>query len=79
MEVLQEKHLEARPEMDASFNRSTGAPPALVPLDITAYTVTKLVCLISDGSGPGGTNEAILQNWLLRYGEASAELRKIVA
>ena len=30
------------------------------------------------GAGPGGTDSVYLQHWLLRFGEASGELRLIV-
>ena len=46
-------------------------------MDITDNTVTVVAGRLSGGAGPGGTDSVSLQKWLLRFGAASAELRRI--
>ena len=78
LEVLRAKHLEARTPTAACLTSYTGCPPELTPVDITDDTVTAFAGRLSGGAGPGGTDSVLLQNWLLRFGAASAELRRIV-
>ena len=47
-------------------------------VDVTDDTVTVVARRILGGAGPGGTDSVSLQNWLLRFGATSAELRLIV-
>ena len=47
-------------------------------MDITDDTVTEVAGQFSGGAGPGGTDSVSLQQWLMRFGAASAELRLIV-
>ena len=47
-------------------------------MDITNDTVTAVAGRLLGGAGPGGTDSVLLQHWLLRFGGASAELRRIV-
>ena len=51
----------------------------MVPVDITDDVVSAVAGRLSGGVGPGGTYYISLQNWLLRFGAASGELRLIVA
>ena len=60
MKVLQEKNMEARPDMEASFSSYTGAPPSVVLQEITADTVMDVGHRISGGAGPGGMDEVSL-------------------
>ena len=78
LEVLRAKYTEARPPTAASLTPYTGCPPELTPVDITEDTVTSVVGQLSGGAEPGGTDSVSLQNLLLRFGAASAELRLIV-
>ena len=51
----------------------------LVPLDITEDTVIEVGCQIFIGVGLGVTDAVSLQQWLIHYEEASAELWQIFA
>ena len=79
MEVLHTKYPEARPQTAASLDSYPDRPPELVPVDITNNTVMSVAGQLSGEAGPGGTDSVSLQHWLLRFGEASRELRLIVA
>ena len=50
-----------------------------VHLNHNLYKVTVVAWRLSGGSSPGGTDSVILQHWLLRFGEASTNLRLVVA
>ena len=78
MEVLHTKHLEALPPTVASLDLYPDCPLEIVLVDITNNTLTSVVGRLSGGDGPGGTDSVRLQNWLLRFGAASGELRLIV-
>ena len=56
----------------------TRRPLELTPVDITDYTVTAVAGRLSGGAGSGGTDSVSLQQCLLQFGAASAELRLIV-
>ena len=58
--VLKDKHPEARPDTESTFSCYMGAPLALVPLDITAETVTDVGLQILGGVGQGGPDVVIL-------------------
>ena len=77
MEVLRTKHPEARTPTSASLDLYPGRPPKLTPVDITKDTVMAVAGRLLGGAGPGGKDSVSLQNWLLRFGAASAELRLI--
>ena len=49
-----------------------------VPVDITNNTVASVARKLSGAAGTGRTDLVSLQYWLLRFGVASAELRKVV-
>ena len=59
VEVLRVKHLEARPVMDASFNRYMGAPT------ITADKVTYVGCQLYVGAGTGGAESVSLRRCII--------------
>ena len=79
MEVLRTKHPDARPPLAACLDAYPKNPPEMVPVDITENVVAAVAGCLSGGAGPGGTDLVSLQHWLLRFGAASGELRKIVA
>ena len=54
MEVLCTKHLEALPLSTDNLDTYLDRPPNLVPVEITKYTVTKVVGRPSGGAGPEG-------------------------
>ena len=76
--MLHAKHLEAWTPTAASLTTYTGCPLGLTPVEITNYTVTAVAGRLLGCSGPGGTDSVLLQHWLLWFGAASAELRRIV-
>ena len=78
LEVLRAKPPEAQTPTAASLTSYTGCPPEFTPVDITYDTVTAVAGRLSGSAGPGGTDSVLLQHWLLRFGAASAELRRIV-
>ena len=53
------------------------APLKFTPINIIKDTVTEVGRWLSGGDGPWGADEVSLQNWILHYGESSADLRKI--
>ena len=59
MKVLWSKKTEARLVLNANLNSYMGAPPALVPLDITEETVTELGWRIHGGAGLGGRKRLV--------------------
>ena len=78
IEVLYTMRPDAWTSTAASLELYPDRPPEIVPIDITDETVTAVAGRISGGGGPGGTDSVSLQHWLLRFGEASGELRLIV-
>ena len=78
MEVLRTKHPEARTPTAAILDSYMGRPPELTLVDITEDTLTTVAGRLSGGARLGGVDSVSLQNWLLRFGAASAELRLIV-
>ena len=79
MEVLRTKHPEARTPTAASLDSYPDHPLELVLVDINNNIVAAVAGQLSGGAGTGGTDSVSLQYWLLRFGEASGELRLIVA
>ena len=77
LEVLRSKHLEVRPASNASINRYMGAPPDFVPLYTTEYTAAEVGRSLSGGAILGVSDNVSLHNWILCYGEESAEIRHI--
>ena len=78
LEVIRAKHPEARTPTVACLTSYTRCPPEITLVDITDDTVTAVAGRLSGGVGPRGTDLVSLQHWLLRFGAASAELRRIV-
>ena len=78
MEVLRAKHPEALTPTAESLESYPDRPLELTPVNITNDTVTTIVGRLLGGAGPGGTDPVSLQQWLLRFGAASGELRLIV-
>ena len=78
LEVLRAKHPEAQTPTAACLTSYTGCPPELTPVDITDDTVTAVAGRLLGGARPGGTDSVLLQHWLLWFGAASAEIRRIV-
>ena len=79
MEVLRTKHPDARPLSAACLDAYPNNPPEMVPVDITNDVVAAVAGRLSGGADPGGTDLVSLQHWMLRFGVASGELRKIIA
>ena len=75
LEVLHAKQPEARTPTAACLESYTGRPPELTPVDITDDTVTVVAGRLLSGAGPGGTDSVSLQQWILRFGAESTELR----
>ena len=50
----------------------------LVPVDFTNEMVASVVRQLSGAANPGGTDLVSLQQWLLQYRAATADLRQIV-
>ena len=78
IDVLKSKHPDAR-VLDASVLEDYKTLPNLVELDITEETVEQVARRLLGSAGPGGTDSAAVQHWLLRFGGASQQLRKAVA
>ena len=51
------------------------ATPQAIPLEITAEVVEAVASKLSGAAGRGGTDAVALQNWLLRFGSESEQLR----
>ena len=51
----------------------------MIQMDLMVDTLIYVSRPISEGVGTGVINSVILQNWILCFGEASDELRMIVA
>ena len=78
IDVLKSKHPDARvPDVSTFEDYETLSD--LVELDITEETVEQVARRLSGSAGPGGTDSAAVQHWLLRFGGASQQLRKSVA
>lgn len=76
--VLRSKHPEARIPKATDLPSFTNLPD-LVELDITTDHVSTVASRLSGSAGLGGVDSITLQQWLLKFGKASAELRKAVA
>ena len=48
--------------------------PQLMNVDVSEETVLNVAKKLKGSGGPGGTDYAALQNWLLRYGHISKKL-----
>ena len=53
--------------------------PALIDVDISEETVLNVAKKLKGSGGPGGTDYAAMQNWLLRYGHISENLRESIS
>ena len=78
LEVLRAKHLEAWTPTVACLTSYTECPPEFTLVDITYDTVMAVVGRLLVGTGPRRTDSVLLEHWLLWFGAASAELRRIV-
>jgi hypothetical protein len=78
IDVLRSKHPDAKVP-DISVLEEYETVPDFVDLDITEETVEQTARRLSGSAGPGGTDSAAVQHWLLRFGGASQQLRKAVA
>jgi hypothetical protein len=78
IDVLRSKHPDARVP-DVSVLEAYEILPDLQDVDITEETVEQVARRLSGSAGPGGTDSAAVQHWLLRFGGASQQLRKAVA
>ena len=68
MEVLRDKHPQARAPAAASLDSYLDRTPELVPVDITDDTVMAVVGRILGGAGSGKTDSVSLQHWILWFG-----------
>ena len=71
MEVLRDKHPEARTPTVANLDSYHDRPPELTPVDITDNTVTAVAGRLLVGARLGGTDSVLLQHWLLHFGATS--------
>jgi hypothetical protein len=78
IDVLWSKHPDARVP-DISVLEKYETLPDLVALDITEDTVEQVARRLSGSAGPGGTDSAAFQHWLIQFGGASQQLCKAVA
>ena len=79
MEVLRTKHPDALPPSTECLDTYPNNPLVMVPVDIIDNVVSAVAGRLSGVAGPEGTDSVSLQHWLLRFREASGELRQIVA
>ena len=78
LDVLQSKHPEAQIP-DAKNFKAYETCPDLPDLDITEEVACTVARRLWGSAGPGGSDATAVQQWLLRFGEASSELRKASA
>lgn len=78
MDVLKSKHPDPRRDVDEAFLDETNLPP-LVEIDITGLHIESVARKIQGSAGPCGTDASQWQNFLLRHGRASKQLREAVA
>ena len=71
IDVLRSKHPDAKVP-DISVLEEYETVPDFVDLDITEETVEQTARRLSGSAGPGGTDSAAVQHWLLRFGGAKA-------
>ena len=83
IEVLEGKHPDMKTPRDADIGQdvfeSYPEAPQAIPLDITEDVVETVASRLSGAAGPGGTDAVALQNWLLRFGAESEQLRRELA
>ncbi len=81
IDVLREKHPEARIPSDEDFDTHPGGSDALESPPVYCYeeNVAKAAAKLSGGAGPCGVEGIMLRNWLLRHGNCSQMLRKELA
>ena len=53
--------------------------PQFMEVDISKETVLNVAKRLKGSQGPGGTNYAALQYWLLRYGYISEKLCEVIS
>ena len=80
IDVLRKKHPAMREPKESDIGdrvfESYPATPKAIPIDITAETVEAVASKLSGAAGPGGVDAVALQNWLLRFGSESEQLRQ---
>ena len=77
--MIRVKHLEVRAVVEKSIDSHAEPYPELSPLDITYDTMMEVDWWLYRGNGPGGTGIFSLQHLILRFAEASNNLRNIFA
>ena len=77
-DILQSKHPDSISPGEVAFEEYPEVPE-MVTLDITSETVQKVASKLSGAAGPGGVDSMALQQWLLRFGTNSNQLRESVA
>ena len=76
-EVLESKHpvpMDTKSEDLQGFE----TVPEMLDIEITEETVFAVAKTMQGGAGPGGTDATAWQNWMLRYGGASTQLRQCI-
>ena len=81
IEVLREKHPEARVPSEEDFDLHPGGPECFESPPIYCYeeNVAKVAARLSGGAGPCGVDGIMLKNWMLRHGAHSENLRAEIA
>ena len=81
IDVLREKHPEARVPCEDDFDMHPGGQECLESPPIYCYeeNVAKAAARLSGGAGPCGVDGIMLTNWMLRFGAHSENLRAEIA
>ena len=75
MDMICVKHLEVRPFVEEIMDSHAEPYPELSSLYITYDTMMEVDWWLYRGNGPGGTDIVSLQHLILRFAEASNDLR----
>ena len=78
LDVLREKHPDPANSGIQAFLPCNNLPP-LTDVDVTGSHIEHVARCIQGGAGPGGSSAVQRQEYLLRYGSHSAQLRNEVA
>ena len=79
LEVIQLNHPNAHTTSFAILDCYCSPPPETVQLNLMVDIMTEVACRISGGGRSGGTDSENLQHWLLRFREASIDLKVVFA